>query len=273
MSFEKVDPFVDPERANAAVDAVLAPPTPLMAYPRPRDIELTSGWINPQDGQVYRNARVRELNGADEEFIARETLRQGLSGPVFADVVLRRAVEAIGPVEDVTPLILDSLLVGDRIQLVLEIRRQTFGDNWRIDGLICRLCMQPFNIIIELDKDIRYRPMKDPHQRTVEVELRGGRTALLRLVTGVMHKLALSDTKKSVPEQNTILIDQCLMSIDGIMVTEPMAQQMGMQDRKTLMDAINSSQPGPIMEEVSIPCENCGQEAMYTIGLADLFRD
>ncbi len=265
-----VDPMASPDQANAAASAVLAEPVPLLEVPPPSIIPLLAGWRDGE-GTLHMKATVRELNGEDEEFIARET--QTVLSPVdFVDLILRRATMALGP-HVPTPAELDQLLIGDRLMLAMAIRRMTYGPDWEVEGFMCRICSKPFDVIIELDKDISIKPLKEAGKQLIEVALRHGHTAEVNLLNGASQKAALGDGTRTNAEEISTVIDKSLVSIDGVPTNgAALAKRMGLKDRHSIIEALNEAQPGPQMGEVSVPCSACGQTATYALNMVDLFR-
>lgn len=265
-----IDPAVNPDEANEAIARLTttAQAPPLMQPPRGNYTTLPGGLLDA-DGMVHTEARVREVNGSDEEAMAKE-LRANMNVARLVDLMLRRTVEAIGPYDPVPPGMLDNLLVGDRSALMLAVRIATFGTDWEVTDFPCRLCNATFGTIVELDS-IPIKKLDAPATQEIEVPLRNGRTATVALMTGAVQ-LELAAQERTIPEENTITIDRCLRKLDGQDVVPPVAQKMSMADRHKIINAMNAAQPGPQMEEVGVECTACGREATYSLSLMDLFR-
>jgi hypothetical protein len=267
-----IDPRVEPEKANAVVEALTSPastPMPLMGEPPSNITELPGGFIDA-DGMLHTTARIREITGADEEAMAKEFKTPSMSVARLVDLILRRCVISVGSFDPVPPGILSSLLVGDRSALMLAIRILTFGRDWEVPDFPCRLCGAVFGTVVELDS-IPMKKLENPMVQEIDVPLRHDRVATLALVTGAVQ-LEVSTLDRTAPEETTLAIDRCIRKIDGREVIPPLAQNMGMADRKKILEALTSAQPGPQMEEVSVQCSVCDQEANYTLNLIDLFR-
>jgi hypothetical protein len=265
-----VDPFVDPERANETVKALTAPSVPLMQPPPVNSVVLPGGYIDVE-GNLHTEARIREINGSDEEAMARELRNPSLNIPKVVDLLLKRTVEAVGTIEPVSPKVLGDMLTGDRAALMLAVRTLTFGSDWEVPDFPCRLCGETFGTIVELDS-IPVKKLDNPMVQEIEVELRHDHTATLALLTGDNQLEMVGDGNRTGPEEATIAIDRCLRKLDGLPVAGPVAQKMSMADRRTVVNALAEAQPGPRMEEVMVTCTKCGREANYTVSLVDLFR-
>src|ERR1700691_2436099 len=69
---ERVNPLDNPEKANAEIAALLEgskSELPTISFPADDLVNLPGGLI--KDGKIIRTALVRELNGSDEEALAR----------------------------------------------------------------------------------------------------------------------------------------------------------------------------------------------------------
>jgi hypothetical protein len=243
----------------------------MLDVPPSQIIDLPGGFLD-EANTLHQQARVRELNGLDEEFLAREVLNVSIPIAKFIDTVLGRNVTHLGIIEGPPKDQLRRLLRGDRLALALGIRRLTYGDDWELRDVPCQYCQKNFDVIVELGKDLKTRGLPNPRERTVDVELRHGHRAVVRLVTGEDELAAVGDGNHTTPELTTIYIDRCLISFDGQPPQKQIAKELGVVDRQTIINALQQHQPGPIMEEVSVPCSNCGQKMNYPLNMADLFR-
>ncbi len=89
--------------------------------PASNEVTLVTGFIN-KAGETVKVAEVKELNGSDEEAIA----KAGSSGKAL-NVILQRGLVSLGDTP-ATKEDLDSLVAGDRDAILLGIRRVTFGE-------------------------------------------------------------------------------------------------------------------------------------------------
>ena len=267
-----VDPFANPELANETVRQLTSPSATMPMMPAlPTNLtELPGGYID-MSGVLHTEVRIREINGSDEEAMARELRSPTVNTPKVVDLLLKRTVEAIGTIEPVPPWVLNNMLTGDRAALMLAVRILTFGRDWEVPDFPCRLCGQTFGTIVDLE-GIPIKKLDHPMQQTVEVELRNGQTALMGLVTGGIQLEMVGEGNKTGPEEITLAIDRCIRSLDGNPVVGPVAQKMSMADRRKIALAMAEAQPGPRMEEVRVTCMKCDREADYTVSLVELFR-
>lgn len=227
-------------------------------------VELPSGYLT-QDGVLVQEATVRELTGADEEALAKAA-----SPSRFINVLLERGVVKIGD-EAANSGLLRNLLVGDRDALVIGIRRATFGNDVELVAVPCANCSEIVDLTIELS-DIPVRKLDDPTVRIYEVPLRKG-VAKLRFPSGKIQEGLLEKEKLSLPERNSYLLAQCVVSLPGVSIVDERAiKSLGMADRKLLLDYIEKHQPGPRYDELTFQHEECGGESPVYLTVGDLFR-
>lgn len=242
--------------------------------PGDTQVQLWAG-MKMSTGDIAMTAEVRELTGDDEEALAR--LSRGNLHPAVLwlktqQAMLERAVVQVGT-EAPTPRALLDLCVGDRDALLLGIRRATYGDDLEMRELLCPKCRQNFDVIIELNKDINYRSVEDPNQRSFEVTLHKGSQIELRHVTGADQIEAVGDGSRTVPEQNTVLINRCCLKMDGrpLIPGSNFARRLGLRDRKIITDFLVDHRPGPMLWEVQVPCSNCDEVSPLALATSDLF--
>jgi len=229
-------------------------------------VTLAAGLIDPFENTVSTTAEVRELNGADEEAIAK------LSDPGKALLaILERATVSIGD-QPSTKQILGSLLAGDREALLLAIRKATFGSEVEV-STVCDKCPELQTFKIDLDKDVEVKRLEDPiRDRRFTVELKAG-LAKVNLPTGDVQTQIINATDKNSAELDTMLLVACVTEIGDQPVLSPnRIRSLGITDRRLLLDEIASRNPGPQLSEIKKACGTCGQEVYLPLTLAELFR-
>jgi hypothetical protein len=234
-------------------------------FPDSLDVELPGGFI-AKDGSVVKFATVRELTGADEEAIARSSVK-GLT----LNAILVRGLDKLGyntpTLEDI-----DNLLAGDRDAILLAIRRTTFGKN--VDAkATCTSCAAAQDITLDLETDIPNRELSDPVQdRIFEVELRAGK-AVVGLPNGLTQKKMMENFEKTTAELTTLFLSSCIISInDEPSIGLSSALNLGILDRELIISEIVDRNPGPRLEAVVKACKACGNDIEFSLSLADLFR-
>ncbi|MGW3272787.1 T4 family baseplate hub assembly chaperone [Streptomyces kronopolitis] len=260
-----------PEEATAATQALLSEDRnsgePVINAPGESHLTLERGIC--REGTWYREAEVKELTGADEEAIA----AVGSSSYKIFDTLLLRGVRTVGN-EAMNRTLAAELLIGDRELLVMAIRRATFGNDLEFDGLPCANCEELVDLTVPLDA-IPATRLQDPEQIEFPVPLRRGATATVRLPTGDDQAAVLTIKDGNAAKQDSELLDRCVLRVQdasGTVTRRPPATSLSMSDRKTILQFLAETQPGPRYGDFSFVHETCGKEVSLPISLAILFR-
>lgn len=266
-----IDAREDPEAAIAALQAaeadmrtdaheVVEPEDPADPY-----VELAGGlrW----EGDLLIEARVAELNGADEEELAKEHVTTNWAR--YLQTLLARAVEQIGGVKP-NKKMLDALYIGDRDLLAMHIRRVTYGDEIEMK-VRCPNCENEFDILYSISKDVPVRKFEDNDTGLHEVTLRNGNVATVRMPNGADQQAVLAEgRKKNLPEQNTIMLDRVIIAYNG--GPPPESRELAGGDRAKILNWIAENMPGPRLADVTMDCDNCGRDFPVVLTLIDMFR-
>jgi hypothetical protein len=256
---EDVNKLVNEEVVGSLPQVVL-PSLPQTA------VILPAGFIDPLEGTVYRDAEVRELNGADEEAIVK------ISDPGKALLaILERATVSVGG-QPADKAILNSLLAGDREALLLAIRKATFGAEVEVSN-VCDKCPELQVFKVDLDEDVETKELADPiNDRRFTVDLKAG-LAKVSLPTGDVQTKIINATDKNSAELDTLLLTSCVLEIaDQPILNSTRIRNLGINDRRTLLEELAKRNPGPQLSEIKKACKNCGQEVSLPLTLAELFR-
>lgn len=258
----------DPKVVAQAVKSIeLSAPAVEITTQAPSDSEvsLPGGFIN-REGALIKYAEVRELNGADEEAIA----RAGSTGKAL-NVMLQRGLVSLG-MEQASKEDLEKLLSGDRDAILIGIRRATFGHTIDFEGA-CPTCSAEQTITLDLNNDIPIKTLDDPvEDRMWTYESKNGRV-VVGLPTGLTQRRLLENSDKNSAELNTILLAGCIASVNGSpSIGAPTVLQLGWKDREVLVQEILDKNPGPRLGEVSKACQACGEQIPMPLSLAALFR-
>lgn len=267
---------MEPMDLNTAAAYAMAVEAPVLKDPPTLTTMLPGGLID-DTGILQREVVVRELTGADEEALDAAMRGAGTNPFLFYDTVISRAVVRIGTVSPVSVAIARRLLRGDRDALTLFIRRVTYGDS--LEGKVkCPSCGEDNDVVLDLANDIPMRELEDGNKRSFTVDLRNGRSAEVRLVTGDDIYVLGEQKNILLSQANTILLSRCVLSIDGDLLTDHIdgpeyaVKALGAADRETLVSFLAKEQPGPKMEEVSVPCASCGEKIFAPVDVASLLR-
>lgn len=263
-----------PEAVNSQVQQVLSEsqqPAPEISAPEETHYTLPGGiyW----EGELLKNAQVRELNGSDEEELARV---KG-SAVRWMSLALERNVVQIGGIVP-TPTMIRKLLIGDRDALILGIRIASLGPDYSAQNIQCPHCEDYFDAVVDL-ASVEQVVLESPQPRhEYDVALRRGRKALVALPDGAAQEKMFLDDSATLPERNTTLIAACLRNVkevDGTQSSlsgEALARSLGMADRTAILRFIAETQPGPELHNVTFTHDACGKEVSLPITIGELFR-
>jgi hypothetical protein len=268
MENETLKASDNPQLANQLLNSVAETEQPVeeaqIVPPSDTTVSLPGGYTTLA-GEVYRTAEVRELNGKDEEAIA----RVGGSGKVFS-TILSRGVVSVGDLP-ATEKILDDLLAGDRDALLIGIYKATFGNTAEL-GAYCQGCKDIKTVALDMTEDIHMKVLADPSDRRFTVKGRKNEY-LVALPTGITQKELASNTDRTYAENLTLLLEQTVLEINGRpVVSKSQVQALGIVDRQLLTEAIAERNPGPQFQEIVVTCPDCESEVQVPISLGTLFR-
>lgn len=250
------------QQAMSEQEATVLATKPEVQLPPSPEVELPGGLLDPILGTIS-TAEVRELNGADEEAIAKvNNVGKSLL------LILERATTKIGE-EPASKDLLDALYAGDREMLMLAIRKITFGTDVKVGPGQCPSCGTEQVFDIDLDKDVPIKKLEGDRQFTVKCNV--GEVSVV-FPTGSTQKEMVASNDKTSAELDTILLKNCVKAINGVPVlnTETV-RSLGLKDRRTLLNEITSRNPGPQLGAIKKDCQSCGQEVPLPLTLAELF--
>lgn len=261
--------LLNPEQTEAASNAALSSAfgeAPKIRAPSDNAVTLYRGYEH--DGELLRDAEVRELTGADEEALAKVVG----DWQRFGDALIQRGTVSIGGVP-MSREIGDALLVGDREALVVGIRIATFGEMLEVEDYECPECRGKSDLEIDLTALPECEGTGDP----VTVVSRQKHEAVVRYPNGADQRAIYSDSRATLAEQNTTLLARCLISLDG----EPMptstvgrvqrVRQMGFAHRRAILRYVAETQPGPRLNRIEYTHDACGSVIKLPLSMGDLF--
>lgn len=287
ISSGDVDPLANPDMANA-IGAMVMNEDPidkpvLIADPPDGTVTLPGGLVI--DGELVREAQVRELNGEDEETLAKPGYAKDFIK--LMDGLLSRCVISIGD-KRASRELLDQLLIGDRDMLLQAIRVATYGDNMRMN-LTCPGCENEMKVEYRFSRDVEIRHL-DGHtveladgehgvtlsseQRLYMIPLRKGGNALVSLITGYNQRYVYNseNAKLTTPERNSLLLQQCVLNINGEPPMPADIRRLSSGDRDQILRFLVQAQPGPLWGEVKQSCPACDREFPLVIDVPTMFR-
>jgi hypothetical protein len=264
-----INAAVNPAMANNLIEQALAEKPveqPVKIVP-PSDtvVNLPCGYITDA-GEVITEAEVRELNGNDEEAIARAT------NPGKAMLtILQRGTVRIGN-EKATEKMLDQMLSGDRDMLILGIFKATFGNVSDI-AAFCYKCEEDKIVSVELDKDIKVKVLTDPVNDRVFTVKGKTNTYTVKLPNGIAQKEMMLNPDKTGAELSTIMLENTVAQINNSPVLSKLQiQNLGLVDRRKLVEEINKRIAGPQFDTLTVTCPDCESEVSVSVNFGTLFQ-
>ena len=242
-----------------SINDALSDDAPSMPNPLSDEVRLLRGLQVKETGDWHTMAKVRELNGADEEFLAVLGAKDGLSYVDYMTAILDRAVISIGslPAEGIC----GKLILADRDMLYLAITKATYGVEKEI-SVTCGSCGERQNFILDLDDDFPIlRPEEDTElQSPLVVRLAKG-DCEFRYPTGDDTSYAMGESENT-PELNTMMIARTVETDAPLEERLEWARDLGIADRKKVEKAIAASTDdlGPQLGAVDTRCTACKEE-------------
>lgn len=155
---------------------------------------------------------------------------------------------------------------------MIGIYRATFGETATVGGF-CPECTEVKEVIVNVLEDIKFKTLLDPiNDRVFPVQ---GKSVeyIVTLPTGTAQKELLSNMDKNVAELSTILLQNCVLEINGkAVLSKEQIRNLGLTDRKKINEAIAERNPGPQFEDIKVTCPECDGEVVVPINLGTLFR-
>lgn len=266
-----LDPSPSLEKKLQDANKAVAGNVPLIADAPNTVFQLPRGYYNGTKWET--EVEVRELTGSDEESLARfKDPADFFNGIVVYGTARIGSIDLDGqPFADRSSA-LASLLIGEREQLFVQIASATYGDEKHITHR-CPFCTTEADTTIILSED--FKPADaEPLQMTYSLMTRKGHSLEFRLATGADQMAMFARKGASGAEQNTIMISECLLKIDGEPVVDPLgvARSLSIGDRRKMLDIMIDTQPSPDFT-LKVDCVSCGEEMSLPLSWQDIFRD
>lgn len=265
------DPNLSKAQQLADAKAAIAGSTPLIPDAPNCIVQLPRGLF--QGGVWKKEAEVRELTGADEEALSRAK-----ESTDFFDLVLAHGVVRVddlnlrGVSVSERQGVLRDLLVGERSQLLMAVIAATYGDEKTLN-ITCPHCSVEQEATLHLSEDFKPKEVDDITAQSFTYNCKGGDVVEYRLVTGGDQHEALKRKGATLAEQNSLILQRCIVRVNGQMVLNPQdyVRSMGMADRNKLLNEMVAKQPDLDLD-VQTLCVGCGGDILLPLGWSDLFR-
>jgi hypothetical protein len=210
---------------------------------------LPGGYWDP-DGTLHREFELVELTGREEELLAESGRRESAS---LVSVVLSRCVRSIGRVSPVPEDVARRLLVADRLYLLLQLRRATFGDRVHAD-LFCPWpdCGERVSLAFSIDAI----PVEEPAERAPAYTMwlsgeAGGGEVEFRLPTGGDQEELSPWLAHDEAQALMRLLARCVRRPSGVDALSPLA--------RAEIEARMAEVAPRIEQTVEARCAGCGR--------------
>ena len=248
------------EQQAKTLDSMFTDPAPEIGQPVSVLVDLHQGIQDPETLEWHAIAEVRELTGADEEYLASLETKPTTTYVDYMSAMLKRTVVNIGGISvSARPDVIEQLIVGDRETLFLAIVKCTYGYEREYE-VTCPKCEGKNDVVINLDEDFPMQfPDIDLHEH-IKVKLKGGQEVSLRLPNGGDSSYVAKHAT-TVAAQNTLMLARCLIPSTTVLrgkTPEEWAKSLNVADRSKLIKAILSIKVGPNIGEVNVQCSHCG---------------
>jgi hypothetical protein len=222
--------------------------------------ELPCGFVTP-DGTLLTEVQVREMTGREEDLLASNKL------PPLKKInaLLIACTERIGHITDKASIhqIVLSLPQGDRVFLLMAIRRASLGDELPLEET-CPACDVKGYYIQDLS-ELTIKPMKDPMKRSYEVALPSGKVVKYRLGTAADEERV---GKVADDEKLSMMLLCRTESINGKVPSVHDIKGMSFRDRQALRDAFEDVDGG-VDTSVEMTCSSCGHSFKQDVELGN----
>jgi len=231
-----------------------------------------------ENGVMHTEFEYREMNGTDEEAIAKPKVKS--SGSMVTRVILERCITRIGTIEkeSVKPSewtsIIQSLAIGDQDFAMLKIREISLGDEFEVSHK-CPNCKTKINSVFTLD-ELPLIPYSGVEE--IEFELPRGykdkegtvhKFGVLRHANGLDREALDKVVSQNPSMANTLLLARCIKSLGTAPITDDLLRNLSMRDRNYLFSLIRDTSFGYDVSDFEIECPSCERELSISFNQTD----
>jgi hypothetical protein len=254
------------DKDASAVNDAIREPAPYIKESESLIVNLQRGLIDQVSGVWQTDAEVREMTGADEEYLAGLEAKSGVTYSEYMMALIKRVTLRVGTIDiAANPSLIENISIGDRDILFLGIIRATYGQSKEFQAT-CPHCAKDNDIVMNLIEDF---PIQKPNvnlREPIVVKLRNGKSVKMRIPTTADSAVA-SKKVDNASAQNTLMISRCAIWDDGDRPedVETWAKSLNFADRNKIVRSLLDIQAGPKLEAVNVPCAHCGEELTVRI--------
>lgn len=236
--------------------------------------DLPCGYVDAA-GQLHSEVQLRELSGLEEDLLANDKV----SAAKKMNGLITNCIVRLGSLTDRSAIAaaVPDMLVGDRVFVLLAIRRTSVGDAYPYEDE-CPECKKKSLFSLDLST-LEVVKMKDPTKRIVDARLPGsaalkvwantgevpeaerkeptGKTVRFRPITGKDEERASS--VKGADAVSTLLGLRVEL-LDGKPASIADIQALSMNERAYLRDVIFRENDGGVDTTLDVECPACSAE-------------
>jgi hypothetical protein len=246
--------------------------------------ELPCGYLDPKD-VLHTDVMLTELTGRDEDMLAdTKTSAQRKMNQLLISCIAR-----LGSLTDRNAIAtaVPNMLVGDRVFLLIAIRRTSLGDEYPYQDK-CPACEKESMFSLNL-ADLEVVKMPSPYKRVYEDRMPSsaalmawankgtvpepeashptGRAVRFRMLTGKDEEHATSLKGK---DAISVLLGTRLEALDETPVTTADLQNLTLKERLYIRDVLFRKYDGGVDTTLETGCPNCGNEFERELDISQL---
>lgn len=229
--------------------------------------EFLCGYTD-EDGVLHKEFEYREMDGADEEAINRNTIKN--SGSKIVTTILDRCIIRIGTIlkSDTKPAkwteMIKSLLVPDQDYALIEIRKISVGSEITVKHT-CPSCKKELTTELDVD-ELEVVPYSG--NDVLEFELKRGyidkdgevhKTGKVRMPNGLDREIIEPIARNNLATANTLLLSRIVTELGTVKVNDAVVRKLTSGDRQRIMKVLEDNNFGYNFE-VPVECPTCGHE-------------
>ena len=238
--------------------------------------ELPCGYVDAA-GVLHTEVQLKEITGRDEDMLANEKIPAGKK----MNLLLASCVVRIGTISDKQAVasIIPEMLIGDRVFLVLAIRRVSIGDDYPYTDT-CPSCSKESLMSINLG-ELDIIKMADPLKRVFDARLPSasaikewsnsgedvpepekskptGRTIRFKQLVGKDEEKSTKATGGA--EAISTLLGLRILMLDEKPPTIDDLQNLTMSERSYIRDVVFRAGDGGVDTSLDVTCPQCQHE-------------
>lgn len=224
-------------------------------------VTLPCGYLPEPGGPIYREVRIREMQGFDEDELSNPANARGSKA---FDVLLSRCLLSVeGVYEKPDPHKADrrmeeiarQLRLGDRYYLLLALRRLSLGDEYTVT-MVCPSCRKQSTFDLDLS-DLKRIDMPNPESESTEVTLPSGRKVTVRPLMAKDESALAKLRDQHKHDFATASLRLRVTHLDGqLLVSNVALQHLSLRDRDALRSEMFALDGG-IDTEAQFECPRC----------------